>query len=191
MFADLSRPCKQLSSRQQQHGLRHSTKESSSDRWVVRCASLHTFLSQPQVSLYETATTQFQRRLPLVVSERIFGRRFLQNCAELPRQPLLPIVFCSVSFGQCFAFGSTSPVAISTGPGGDRSTALLLFSLTHPLHFSLNHLIQQTSRSPTFGLLNLPTCIKCICGCLCDGRTYSLWTSLHRRRSPVVASPVH
>ena len=62
--------CKQLSSQQQQRGLRHSTKESSSDRWVVRCASLHMFLSQLQVSLYETVTTQFQRRPPSVVSGR-------------------------------------------------------------------------------------------------------------------------
>ena len=141
--------------------------------------------------MYETANTQFQRQLPLVVSGRIFGRHFLQSCAELSRQPMLPIVFCFVSFGQSFAFGSTRPVAICTGPGGDRSTALLLFSRTHPLHFSLNHLIQQTSRSATFGLLNLPTFTKCICGCLRDGRTYSLWTSLHRRRSSAVACPVH
>ena len=92
---------------------------SSSDRWVVPYDSLHKFLSQLQASMYETATTQFQRRLPLVVSERIFGRRFLQNCAELPRQSMLPIVFCSVSFGQSFAFGSTGPVVICTGSGGD------------------------------------------------------------------------
>ena len=180
-----------LSSRQQQRGLRHSTRRFSSDQWVVRCASLYTFLSQLQVLMYETATTQFQRRLPLMVSERIFGRRFLQNCVELVRQPMLPIVFCSVSFNQSFAFGSTRPVAICTGPGGNRSTTLLLFTRTHPLHFSLNRLIRQTSRSATFRLPNLPTCTKCICGCLYDGKTYSLWTRLHRRRSPVVACPVH
>ena len=191
LFADLPRPCKQLSSRQQQRGLRHSIKGFSSDRWVVRCASLHMFLSQLQVSLYETATTQFQHRLPLVVSGRIFGRHFRQSCAELPRQSMLPIVFCSVSFGQSFAFGSTRPVTICTGPGSDRSTALLLVSRTYLLHFTLNHLIQQTSRSATFGLPNLLTCTKCICGCLCDRRAYSLWTSLRQHRSPVVACSLH
>ena len=50
--------------------------------------------------------------------------------------------------------------------------------------------IRQTSRSATFGSPNLPICTKCICGCLCGGKTYSLWTSLQRRRSPVVACPV-
>ena len=166
LFADLPRPRKQLSSQQQQRGLRHSTKESSSDRWVVRCASLYMFLSRFQVSLYETATTQFQLRPPLVASGRIFGRHFLQSCAELLCQPMLPIVFCSVSFGRSFAFGLTRPVTICTELGGDRSTALFLFSRTHLVHFSLNHLIQQTSRSTTFGLPNLSTCTKCICGCL-------------------------
>ena len=189
-FIALSRPCKSLSSQQRQRRFRHSTSGPYSDRWVVRCASPHTFLQRLQVSMYAAATTQFQRRLPLVISERIFGRRFLQNCAELPREPMLPIVFCSVSFDQSFVFGSTRPVAICTGPGGNRSTTLLLFSRTHPLHFSLNRLIQQTSRSATLGSPNLPTCTKCICGCLCDGKMYSLWTSLLWRRSPVVVYPV-
>ena len=153
-------------------------------------ASPHMFLLRLQISLYETATTQFQRQFLLVISKRTLGRHFLQICAELPRRPMLPIVFCSDCFGQYFAFDSTKPLAIFIRPGGDWSTVLLLFSRTHPLHFSLDHLIQQTDRSATFGSANLPTCTKCICRCLCDGRTYSLWTSLHRRKSPVVACPV-
>ena len=127
----------------------------------------------------------------LVVSERIFGQHSLENCVELPPHPMLPIVLCSPSLGRSFPFDLTKPVAIYTRPAGDRWTALPLFSRTHPLHFSLNRLIRQKSRSLIFGPPNLPTCTKYTCGCLCEGKTYSLWTSLHWRKSPVVDCPVH
>ena len=56
-----------------------------------------------------------------MVTPRIFTR---------VRQAMVPMVFCSVSFGQSFALGSTRPLAICMGAGADRSRALLLFSRT-------------------------------------------------------------
>ena len=188
-FVALSRPCKPLLSNNSEDFAIPPEGPLLTDGWSDALHSTR-FCRSSKYQCTKQRALSFNVGFLLVVSERILGRCFLQNCAELLRQPMFPIVFCSVSFSQSFAFGSTRPVAICTRSGGDRSTALLLFSRTHPLHFSLDHLIQQTSRSATFGSPNLLICTKCICGCLCDGRTYSLWTSLHRLRSPVVAYPV-
>ena len=70
--------------------------------------------------------SQFEGRPPSMVTGRIFTR----HCGELVRQAMVPMVFCSVSFGQSFALGSTRPLAICMGAGGDQSRALLLFSRT-------------------------------------------------------------